>query len=114
MSDEDEELSTEDDEMSEESFEVLEILEMVLEDDLLSYSCRTDAGVQVVERAELCDGGTRWRMLRQFERAHPPPWDDACVYCDGEGCGECVCEECGRACQHIAGLNYGCPLHPVV
>ena len=36
------------------------------------------------------------------------------LHCECEGCEECICDECGRKCRHIKGLNYGCELHPVV
>ena len=114
MSEMSESTLTTDDEMSDESYEVLEILEMVLEDEYLFYRCRTDGGEEVVDRSDLIDGSARQRMLRQFERANPPPWDDECTHCEGVGCEECICDECGRKCRHIKGLNYGCELHPVV
>ena len=54
------------------------------------------------------------RLVLQFERHHPPPWDEQCMICGGEGCEECECEECDLPCRHINGVNYGCRKHPVI
>ena len=38
--------------------------------------------------------GAEQMMVLQFELRHPPPWDDICSHCDGEGCEECICDIC--------------------
>ena len=101
---------------SEDSFCVDEVLEMVLEDDdRLCYLCRTaDAREEIFDRSDLMDGAKTQQLVLQFERRNPPPWDEVCSFCDGEGCEECECEECDRPCRHINGINYGCCKHPVI
>tara|TARA_Y100001963_G_scaffold120836_1_gene168976 strand:- start:400 stop:729 length:330 start_codon:yes stop_codon:yes gene_type:complete len=90
-----------------------EVLQMVLED-RLCYLCKTTDGTEeIFDRSDLMDGGDQQRLVFQFERRNPPPWDEVCRYCEGEGCEECICD-CERACRHINGVNYGCPKHPVV
>lgn len=101
------------------SFCIDEVLEMVLDTDdtnaRLSYLCHTvDGGEEVFDRSDLMDDGPQQRLVLQFERQKPPPWDAVCSFCGGEGCEECVCEDCERACRHINGINYGCCKHPVV
>jgi hypothetical protein len=113
MSDED--LDTED-ALSEDE-EIDEVLEMVRPDDTpnhLHYLCRVGAHTELFDRSDLIDGGHHQELVMAFERAHPPPWDTVCSYCDGEGCEECICDLCERRCRHIGGVNYGCMRHPVV
>jgi len=101
------------DECSVDSVCIDEVLEMVLEE-RLSYRCRTtDDTEEIIDRSDLMDGGAQQRLVLQFERRHPPPWDAVCTYCDNEGCEECICD-CERSCRHINGVNYGCCKHPVV
>ena len=111
---EDVDLSASGDE-SDESFCIDEVREMVLEDNTLCYLCHTtDGDVEVFDRSDLMDGGPQQRLVLQFERHHPPPWDEQCMICGGEGCEECECEECDLPCRHINGVNYGCRKHPVI
>jgi hypothetical protein len=113
-SDADAELS-EEEEVSAESVDINAVERWILEGNELLYECRDLAGTHViVERAELVDGGKRWRLLCDCERNNPPPWDETCMHCGGEGCEECECEECDRPMRHINGVNYGCEKHPVV
>ena len=94
---------------------VEEVLEMDLDDDgHLAYLCRTNNGDEVIDRSDLMDGAKHQQLVMTFERRHPPPWDDVCTFCAGEGCEECICEECERPCRHIKGINYGCCKHPVI
>ena len=106
------------DDGSVDSFCVAEVLDMVLDDDddaRLCYLCRTTTGEEeVFDRSDLMDGGEQQRLVLQYERHHPPPWDEVCTFSEGEGCEECVCDDCGRPCRHIRGINYGCCRHPVV
>ena len=104
---------------SADSFCIDEVLEMVLDagdrNARLCYLCRTvDDVEEVFDRSDLMDDGPQQRLVLQFERRKPPPWDIVCVYCGGEGCEECVCDDCERPCRHINGINYGCCKHPVV
>lgn len=99
------------------SVSIEEVLEMVLPDDApnkLHYLCRNDDGEEIYDRSDLMDGGRMQRLVLQFERQNPPPWDPVCTHCDGEGCEECICDVCDRPCRHIGGVNYGCVKHPVV
>ena len=94
---------------------ICDVMEWCIEDDRLCYVCHTEFGeVQTYDRSDLIDGGQRQRLVLAYEAAHPPPWDDVCMYCDGDGCEECVCDECERPCRHINGINYGCVRHPVI
>ena len=112
----DEEIGEEDDDwQSVDSVQIDEVLEMVLEDNQLHYLCRTtDGNEEVFDRSDLMDDGAQQKLVLQFERRHPPPWDEVCSFCEGEGCEECICDVCERACRHIGGVNYGCCKHPVV
>tara|TARA_Y100000768_G_scaffold388182_1_gene382654 strand:+ start:3183 stop:3536 length:354 start_codon:yes stop_codon:yes gene_type:complete len=90
-------------------------IEEELEEGILVYRCReVDGTIVEVDRSDLMDGGKHQRLVMDFERRMPPPWDKVCSYCDGEKCEECVCEECDRPMRHIKGINYGCVMHPVV
>ncbi len=101
--------------LSNDSVDVADVLDMIDEDGHLSYVCRTsDNTEEVFDRSDLMDGGPIQRLVLAYERRFPPQWDPVCTYCDGEGCGECICEECERECRHVNGINYGCVLHPVV
>lgn len=104
---------------STDSFTIDEVLEMVIDVDdsssRLAYLCRTSDGAEeIFDRSDLIDGALHQKMVLQFERRNPPPWDEECSFCDGEGCEECICEDCERPCRHINGINYGCVRHPVV
>ena len=101
---------------SADSFCIDEVLEMVLDSNLgLCYLCHTTSGEEeIFERSDLMDGASQQRLVLQFERKHTPPWDEVCSFCGGEGCEECVCEDCERPCRHINGVNYGCCRHPVI
>ena len=105
-------------ESSDDSVCVDEILELVRPEEdpnYLHYLCRTTDGAEdVFDRSDLMDGGQQQKLVLAFERRCPPPWDEVCLYCDGEGCEECICETCERPCRHIGGVNYGCVKHPVV
>ena len=109
----DEELDDEDT-MSEDSICIEEVLDWVIEDDRLCYVCRTGEVQEVIDRSDLMDGAEQQRLVLQFERRKPPPWDEQCPFCDGDGCEECVCDECERPCRQIKGVNYGCCKHPVI
>lgn len=114
-----ESLEDESDAESEDSYCIDEVLEMVLDEDdpvaRLCYLCRTTDGIEeIYDRSDLMDGGSQQRLVLQFERQHPPPWDEVCVFCGGEDCEECVCDECERPTRQLNGLNYGCCKHPVV
>lgn len=97
-----------------------EVIEMVLETESdgkrgrLCYLCRAADYEEVFDRSDLMDGGPQQKLVLQFERKHPPPWDEVCMHCDGDGCEECECPDCDRLCRFIDGTNYGCPRHPVV
>ena len=65
----------------------------------------TDGDVEIFDRSDLMDGGPQQRLVLQFERYHPPPWDEQCMICGGEGCEECECEECDLPCRHINGVT---------
>ena len=109
--------SDDDDACSVDSVEVDEVLEMcdLDEYETLHYLCHTTTGKrEIFDRSDLMDGGTQQRLVLAFERRHPPPWDPVCTFCDGDGCEECVCEECERPMRHINGVNYGCEKHPVI
>lgn len=95
---------------------VEEVLEMVFEEDKrLCYRVRTATDEELVmDRSDLMDGAKSQKLTLAFERRCPPPWDVICQHCEGEGCEECICDECDRPCRHIDGVNYGCPYHPVV
>ena len=100
---------------STDSVDIQSVIEMVLEDDVLCYLCRTSENTEeVYDRSDLMDGGRHQSMVMAYERRCPPPWDPVCTHCGGEGCGECICEECERVCRHINGVNYGCVKHPVI
>ena len=101
---------------STDSFCIDEVMEMVLDEDgKLCYLCHMVNGTEeIFDRSDLMDSGCQQRLVLQFERQHPPPWDSTCSFCDGEGCEECVCEECERPCRHLNGINYGCCKHPVI
>ena len=100
---------------SQDSVTVDEVLEMRLEENALLYVCRTESGsTAVYDRSDLIDGAEVQRKVLQFERRNPPPWDTVCMYCENEGCEECICDLCERRCRHIGGVNYGCTRHPVV
>lgn len=108
-----EDLESDDD--SVDSVEIDEVLEWILDDERLCYLCRsTDSTEEIFDRSDLMDEGPNQRMVMAHDRKYPPPWDDVCRYCDGDGCEECVCDICERACRHIGGVNYGCVKHPVV
>ena len=93
----------------------LEAGQMVLDGDTLHYLCRKEDGSEeVYDRSDLIDGAEIQRKVLAFERRHPPPWDTVCMYCENEGCEECICDICDRRCRHIGGVNYGCSRHPVV
>ena len=95
--------------------EIVEVLEMHLEGDQLNYLCKTTEDTEeIFDRSDLMDGANQQKLVLAFERKHPPPWDEVCMYCGGEDCEECVCEECERPCRHINGVNYGCTRHPVI
>lgn len=114
MSDDDCSLSC-DGEDSEDSFVVAEVLEQVIEDSELLYLCRDhDGDEEIIDRSDLMADDKHKKMVLAFERANPPPWDEVCMFCDADGCEECVCDECGRPCRMIMGRNYGCVMHPVV
>ena len=113
---EEEEIESDDD-WSVESVEIEQVLEMRIcdEDSRLCYLCRTTAGTQAVfDRSDLMDGAKQQLLVLGYERRHPPPWDEVCSYCGGEGCEECICDECDRPMRHLNGVNYGCVCHPVV
>lgn len=95
---------------------VVEVLSMDLDEEKrLGYLCRLASGEEeVFDRSDLMDGGQMQNKVLRFERMNPPPWDIICEHCGGEGCEECLCDECDRPCRHIAGVNYGCIKHPVV
>ncbi|MAH41467.1 MAG: hypothetical protein CMO41_04390 [Verrucomicrobiales bacterium] len=104
---------------SDDSFCIAEVLEMVLDEDdsnaRLCYLCRTTDDVEeIFDRSDLMDGGLQQQLVLRYEKLHPPPWDEVCSYCDGEGCEECECEECDNRMRHINGINYGCCKHPVI
>lgn len=104
-----------DDTCSQDSVTIEEVLEMMIEEEKLYYLCLTSDGAEeVFDRSDLMDGSTQQKLVLQFERKNPPPWDPVCTWCEGAGCEECECPECDRACRHLNGLNYGCPKHPVV
>ena len=105
------------DEESTDSIDVNVILEQQLEGDTLMYLCKQAGGEKAVfDRSDLMDGAKHQRLVMDFEKRHPPPWDAVCSFCGGEddGCDECVCDECGQPMRHILGVNYGCVRHPVV
>ena len=104
-----------DDTCSLDSVTIEEVLEMMIEEEKLCYLCLTSDGTEeVFDRSDLMDGSTQQKLVLQFERKNPPPWDPVCTWCEGGGCEECECPECDRPCRHLNGLNYGCPKHPVV
>lgn len=108
---------SDDDYESVDSFTIDEVLEMILPEDApaqLHYLCRSGNIEEVYDRSDLMDGGEHQRLVLRFERMFPPPWDQVCTHCDGEGCEECICDTCDRPCRHISGVNYGCCRHPVV
>jgi hypothetical protein len=105
----------EDEALSEDSVDVEVVLEMHLDEGNLSYLCRnTDKSEEIYDRSDLMDGGRQQALVLSFERRNPPPWDEICSHCEGEGCEECECPDCERHCRHICGVNYGCERHPVV
>ena len=107
--------SCDSDDYSEDSVTAEEVLEMVIEDERLCYLCRTTEGEQlVIDRSDLIDGAAQQRLVLHYERTHPPPWDERCFWCLGDGCEECECDQCERKCRHLNGINYGCTRHPVV
>ena len=113
----DEELTDCESQSSLDSFCIDEVINMVLDDDdkRLCYLCRNgDGAEEVYDRSDLMDDGVTQRMVLKFEREYPPPWDPVCTFCNGDGCEECICDECERPCRHIHGVNYGCIRHPVV
>ncbi len=117
MSDEETELmlTEESDAESEDSVTVDEILEMHADGARLCYLCHTTDGTEeMIDRSDLMDGGVQQKLVFAFERREPPPWDEVCSFCGGEGCEECICDECERTMRHIRGVNYGCIKHPVV
>ena len=98
-----------------ESIDLVEILSIDTEDGYIGYLCRNaDLTCDVYDRSDLMDDGRHQRMVLAFERQHPIPWDPICPVCEGEGCEECECPECDATCRFFQGINYGCPLHPVV
>ena len=112
---ESEDLSSDADLQSNDSVDVEEVLTFCVDDGHLSYVCRTSEQTEeVFDRSDLMDGARIQQLVLKFERKYPPPWDAVCQYCEGEGCEECVCDECARPCRHILGINYGCIAHPVI
>jgi len=110
----DESLS-DDDAVSVDSVTIDEVLSMSIEEDRLIYLCHTlDDTEDYFDRSDLMDESKQQKLVLAFELQNPPPWDVICSYCGGEGCEECVCDECERPCRHINGINYGCVRHPVV
>ena len=100
---------------SEESVEIEDVLSWAVDDSVLSYTCRTtDGTIETFDRSDLMDCGKQQALVMAFERKCPPPWDEVCTWCDGDGCEECICDECERPMRHINGVNYGCVKHPVV
>jgi hypothetical protein len=103
-----------DESCSVDSVTIEEIVEMVI-DDRLCYLCKTSDGTdEIFDRSDLMDDGVQQRMVLQFERKNPPPWDKECPACGLEGCEECECADCDRTCRFLFALNYGCPCHPVI
>ena len=111
-------MSDSEDESSADSVSIIEVLELVqpeADPNYLHYLCKTsDNTEEIYDRSDLMDGSEQQKLVLAFERRHPPPWDEVCSFCDGEGCEECICETCERPCRHIGGVNYGCCKHPVV
>ena len=72
-----------------------------------------------VDRSDLWDYSVVSRMINEYDATEPITWDNECKFCGSvftskSGCEECECDECGRRCRHISGVNYGCPKHPVI
>tara|TARA_B110000977_G_C11089616_1_gene496170 strand:- start:460 stop:807 length:348 start_codon:yes stop_codon:yes gene_type:complete len=110
-----EQLSDEDDDACSTDSVDVNVIEERIEDDPITYRCRTVTGdVVELDRSDLIDGSKHQRLVMDFEKRNPPPWDEVCMFCEGEGCEECECEECGRPMRHINGTNYGCVKHPVI
>jgi hypothetical protein len=108
----DEEL--EDECRSEDSVVVDRVTGWAVEDGRLCYYCEGDGCEELYDRSDLMDGGRIQKMVLAFERKNPPPWDPLCPHCEGDGCEECECEECDLPCRFLQGVNYGCPMHPVI
>ena len=72
------------------------------------------------DRSDLWDDGVNSTKLKEYDRLHPITWDIECALCGDPfvrsalGCEECRCDQCGRMCRHLNGINYGCERHPVV
>jgi len=92
----------------------------------LEYLCHyADGSSDWEDRSDIWDFGRITAMIEQYDAAHPIGWDTLCQHCGVElnphrafkhrnGCEECTCSECDRACRHLEGINYGCKRHPVI
>ena len=99
----------------EDTEEIVSIERFEIQENKLVYLCGLGDGTEAVyDRSDLMDGGELQKMVLRYERRVPPPWDESCPCCEGEGCEECECPDCERTCRFLNGLNYGCPMHPVV
>ena len=87
----------------------------------LQYLVRLKSGeTDWYDRSDLYDFGPNTMYMKEYDKQHPITWDSTCAFCGidfrikSEGCEECRCDECGSACRHLEGVNYGCVKHPVI
>lgn len=128
MSSEEASDSTEDEEMDSNDDEdtIAEVLNRDCEDGGgLLYEVRMINNEEAAwwSREDLWDDGNNSKKIEAYDFRNPVDWDDVCQFCGASfegpetgcsGCPECRCDECGIPCRHFNGINYGCPLHPVV
>lgn len=87
----------------------------------LQYFVRYSDGEEAwVDRSDVWDFQTNTMKIVGYDKRHPVGWDTECQFCGtpfaqrGGGCEECRCDECGKPCCHLEGVNYGCVKHPVI
>ena len=103
--------------VSEDPIQVARIVRWLIDDDgYLAYEVITrDSTCESIDRSDLMDSGRHQRMVLDFEKRFPPPWDESCpLDSDGEECDDSVCDECERRNRFLNGVNYGCSKHPTL
>ena len=106
---------------SEEELRITAVIDRQVENGQLLFLVRLASGEEDwYDRSDLYDFGPNTMYMNQYDKQHPIQWDKECEFCGVEfslrsaGCEECRCDECGSACRHLSGVNYGCTKHPVI
>ena len=100
---------------------VVSILDRQSEDGHLQYHVQLRSNEEEwIDRSDLWDFSNNTKKIVAYDKVNPIQWDIECAHCGSdfrvksEGCEECRCDECGVACRHLEGVNYGCNRHPVI